>query len=92
MCLGIPAEVKEVKGDIVLVDFGDGVLREVYGGAYEDLKPGDIVIVHAGIIIEKLRPERAEELVKAINEFIEDLETKANQLFEYIESEKGEAK
>ena len=92
MCLGIPAEVKEVKGDIVLVDFGDGVLREVYGGAYEDLKPGDIVIVHAGIIIEKLKPERAEELVRAINEFIEDLEKKANQLFEYIGSGKGGAK
>jgi len=89
MCLGIPAEVKEVKGDIVLVDFGDGVLREVYGGSYEDLKPGDIVVVHAGIVIEKLKPERAEELVKALNEFIEDLETKATRLFEYIGSEEG---
>jgi hydrogenase expression/formation protein HypC len=88
MCLGIPAEVKEVKGDIVLVDFGDGVLREVYGGTYEDLKPSDLVVVHAGIIIEKLKPERAEELVNAINEFIEDLESKAKQLFEYLE--KGE--
>ncbi|BEP18449.1 HypC/HybG/HupF family hydrogenase formation chaperone [Pyrofollis japonicus] len=88
MCLGIPAEVKEVKGDIVLVDFGDGVLREVYGGTYEDLRPGDLVVVHAGVIIEKLKPERAEELVNAINEFIEDLESKAQQLFEYLE--KGE--
>jgi hydrogenase expression/formation protein HypC len=88
MCLGIPAEVKEVKGDIVLVDFGDGVLREVYGGTYEDLKPGDLVVVHAGVIIEKLRPERAEEFVNAINEFIEDLESKAKRFFEYLE--KGE--
>ncbi len=86
MCLGIPAEVKEVRGDIALVDFGDGVLREVVGATYADVKPGDIVIVHAGIIIEKIRPERAEELVSAIEEFIEDLERKVDEILERYEA------
>jgi hydrogenase expression/formation protein HypC len=86
MCLGVPAEVKEVRGDIALVDFGDGVLREVYGATLEDVKPGDIVIVHAGMIIEKLKPERAREMIEAITEFIEDLEKKASTIFEYMEA------
>lgn len=88
MCLGVPAEVKEVKGDIALVDFGDGVLREVFGGSYEDLKPGDLVIVHAGIVIEKLKPARIEEMLGAINEFIADIESKAESFLEkFVERE-----
>ena len=80
MCLGIPAEVKEVKGHIAVVDFGDGVLREVDAGAIEDLKPGDLVIVHAGVIIEKLKGEEAEEIVRNIEEFINVLEKRADEL------------
>jgi len=80
MCLGIPAEVKEVRGNIAVVDFGDGVLREVDAGAIEDLKPGDLVIVHAGVIIERLKGHEAEEIVSNIQEFISDLERKAEEL------------
>jgi hydrogenase expression/formation protein HypC len=90
MCLGVPAEVKEVHGDIAIVDFGDGVLREVYGATYEDVKPGDIVIVHAGMIIEKLKSERAQEMIQTIREFIDDLERKAERIFEYVTAEGGE--
>ena len=86
MCLGVPAEVKEVRGEVVLVDFGDGVLREVYGGTGDEVKPGDVVIVHAGMIIEKLKPDRAREMIEAITEFVEDLERKAEKLFEYLEA------
>ncbi len=85
MCLGIPGEVKEVRPDgIAVVDFGDGVLREVDAGAIEDLKPGDLVIVHAGVIIEKLKPEEAEEIVKNFEEFINELERKAEELKELL--------
>ncbi|NOZ88493.1 MAG: HypC/HybG/HupF family hydrogenase formation chaperone [Crenarchaeota archaeon] len=80
MCLGIPAEVKEVRGHVAVVDFGDGVLREVDAGAIEDLKPGDLVIVHAGVIIERLKGREAEELVRNIQEFIEELERRAEEL------------
>ena len=86
MCLGVPAEVKEVRGEVVLVDFGDGVLREVYGGTVDEVKPGDVVIVHAGMIIEKLKPDRAREMIEAITEFVEDLERKAEKLFDYLEA------
>jgi hydrogenase expression/formation protein HypC len=86
MCLGIPAVVKEVKDGIALVDFGDGVLREVYGGAYEEVKPGDIVVVHAGVIIEKLKEDRINEMVEMLNMFIGDLERKADELAKYFKN------
>jgi len=80
LCLGVPALVKAVRGDVALVDFGDGVEREVLGATYEDVKPGDIVIVHAGVIIEKLKDEKLDELLRMLNEFREDLEKKADEL------------
>ncbi|KSW11635.1 hypothetical protein CF15_02055 [Pyrodictium occultum] len=80
MCLGIPAEVKEVKGNIAVVDFGDGVLREIDAGALEGFKPGDIVIVHAGVAIERLDEDRAREMMRVIEAFISDLERKADEL------------
>jgi len=94
MCLGIPAEVKEVRPDgIAVVDFGDGVLREVDAGAIEDLKPGDLVIVHAGVIIEKLKPEEAERIVKTLEEFINELEKRAEEFEDLLKliEEEGEA-
>ncbi len=87
--------MKEVRPDgIAVVDFGDGVLREVDAGAIEDLKPGDLVIVHAGVIIEKLKPEEAERIVKTLEEFINELEKRAEEfedLLKLIEEEEGEA-
>ncbi|WP_338250913.1 HypC/HybG/HupF family hydrogenase formation chaperone [Pyrodictium abyssi] len=90
MCLGIPAEVKEVKGHIAVVDFGDGVLREIDVGALEDLKPGDLVIVHAGVAIEKIDEERAKEMIQVIEEFISDLERKAEEIEKLLGLEKTE--
>ena len=89
MCLGIPAEVKEIRGHVALVDFGDGVLREVDAGAIGDLKPGDLVVVHAGVIIEKLKPEEAEEITRIIMEFINELEKKADELLKIYELEEA---
>jgi len=79
VCLGIPARVVEVRGEIAVVDFGEGVLREVYAGSIDGIKPGDTVIVHAGMIIDKVKPEEAESLARDIEEFIEELERKAEE-------------
>ena len=89
MCLGIPAEVKEVRGHVALVDFGDGVLLSLDAGAIGDLKPGDLVVVHAGVIIEKLRPEEAEEITRIIMEFINELEKRADDLLKIYELEEA---
>jgi len=68
LCLGVPAEVKEIKEDVMIVDFGNGVLREVYGGTISDVKPGDVVIVHAGIVIEVVKDEKAKKFVELLRD------------------------
>jgi hydrogenase expression/formation protein HypC len=57
MCWGVPAVVKKIFDDNLraLVDYGDGIDREVIiGVSDEDIKVGDVVFVHAGVIISKI--------------------------------------
>ncbi len=72
MCWATPGIVIEVKPEdkIAVVDFG-GVRYEVIVGI-DDVKPGDIVLVHAGLIISKVDPETIKEtmeLMKELEEF-----------------------
>ncbi|RLG54028.1 MAG: HypC/HybG/HupF family hydrogenase formation chaperone [Thermoproteota archaeon] len=72
MCLGIPAKVVEVRGEVGIVEFG-GVRKEV-DASLIDVKPGDYVIVHAGAMISRLSPEEAQETIKLWEEVIRKLE------------------
>ncbi len=80
MCLGVPAQVVELKegGKIAVVDFGGGVLREV-DASFTPVRVGDYVVVHAGTIIATVDPDEAVESIRTWNEIIsmlkaEDLE------------------
>jgi len=70
MCLGIPAEVIEVREEgsvkIARVKMG-GVEREVLL-ALSDVEPGDYVIVHAGVAIEKIDESELKELRDLLRE------------------------
>ncbi len=70
MCLAIPARILEVKDKIALVDFGQGVAREV-NVMLVDVKVGEYVLVHAGYAIEKLNQKAAEESLKTWHEILE---------------------
>jgi hydrogenase expression/formation protein HypC len=70
LCLAIPARVLEVKGDIAMVDFGEGVAREVNVMLVE-AEVGEYVLVHAGYAIEKLNQKAAEESLKTWQEILE---------------------
>jgi len=60
MCIAIPAEVVELKGDNVgVVDYGD--LRQEVQLDLVDVKVGDFVLVHVGFAIQKLSREEALE-------------------------------
>jgi len=72
LCLGIPAKVVEVRGEVGIVEFG-GVRKEV-DASLIDVKPGDYVIVHAGAMISRLSPEEAQETIKLWEEVIRKLE------------------
>ncbi|MGC9010375.1 MAG: HypC/HybG/HupF family hydrogenase formation chaperone [Sulfolobales archaeon] len=64
MCWGVPAVIKRISEDKVyaLVDFGDGVDREVVIGiSDEELREGDLVLVHADVIISKIDERDLEE-------------------------------
>ncbi len=81
MCLGVPARVVKLVGNgIALVDFGDGVLREVDVSVLEDVSVGDYVIVHAGIAIERLKEAEYLKMVKEFEEFLREIDEKAKEL------------
>jgi len=70
MCIAIPLEVQEVKGNIAKVGVGSS-LREVYLDLLDEIKVGDFVLVHAGFAIEKLDRKEAEKTLSLFKE-IED--------------------
>jgi hydrogenase expression/formation protein HypC len=69
MCLGIPAKILEINGDVAKVDFG-GITREV-DLTLVDAKIDDYVIIHAGFAIEKLDEEDARQTLDLFRELLE---------------------
>ena len=67
MCLGIPMQIVEIKGETGVVE-SRGVKREVGLIFVEDVKKGDWVIVHAGFAISKLSQKDAEETLSLLRE------------------------
>ncbi|MCE4622032.1 MAG: HypC/HybG/HupF family hydrogenase formation chaperone [Desulfurococcales archaeon] len=85
MCLGIPGKVVQIKDNgIAVVEFSDGVSIETDANTIEGIRPGDYVIVHAGIIISKLTEEQMEEWARDISDFIKELEEKESELLEML--------
>jgi hydrogenase expression/formation protein HypC len=72
MCIAIPMNVREINGDIGIVE-SQGVRREVGLMLMDDVKVGDWVLIHAGFAISKLNQEEAEETMTLLREaeFIE---------------------
>ncbi|HIP56977.1 MAG TPA: HypC/HybG/HupF family hydrogenase formation chaperone [Ignisphaera aggregans] len=74
MCLGVPAKVIEIRRDgemrIAVVEMG-GITLEVLLTLGEEVKPGDYVIVHAGIAISKIDDAELESILKLWKEVIE---------------------
>lgn len=70
MCYAIPARVIKVEGDCGIVDFGDGVEREVIL-AMVDAKEGDYVLVHAGYAIQVLDEEEALQIIEDYRKMLE---------------------
>lgn len=73
MCWGSLAVVLEISKDglTAKVDYGDGVVREALVGiSGEKVGEGDVVIVHAGVIVSKLTREGLLEHVNLIKELL----------------------
>ncbi len=72
MCLAIPGVVKEIRGNIAVVDYG-GVVKEADISLLSDVRVGDYVIVHVGYAITKLTESEAKESIATWKEALERL-------------------
>jgi hydrogenase expression/formation protein HypC len=70
MCLALPGLVVSVRYEhgqpVALVDF-DGTTREVSTAFVPDAVPGDYVIVHAGVAIQRLDEAAAAETLAMLS-------------------------
>ncbi len=74
MCLGVPGKVVKLLDEgLALVDFG-GIQREVDVSFIPDVKPGEYVVVHAGVAIARMDPQAAEEALKAWRRILEEMD------------------
>ncbi len=55
MCLGVIGRVEEIRDIVVKINIGGTVVEAI--NAIENLTVGDLVIVHAGLAIEKISRE-----------------------------------
>jgi hydrogenase assembly chaperone HypC/HupF len=63
MCLAIPGQIKEIKGQQVEIQYPGEVRKALLGG--ENVKVGDYVLVQMGIVIKTITPEEAKVSLKA---------------------------
>ena len=61
MCVGLSAKVMRVNRGTILVD-ASGAKREVSAELLDDVEPGDLVMVHAGVAIAKITDDDAAEM------------------------------
>ena len=69
LCYAVPGKVIEIDGEVGVVDFGNGVRREVVL-AMVDAKPGDYVLVHAGYAIKVLDEEEAKKTLELYSQIL----------------------
>ena len=68
MCLGIPMQIREIKGNVAKAVLS-GTTRLVYLDVLdEEVQAGDYVIVHAGFAIHKIDEKEAEETLDLFQE------------------------
>jgi hydrogenase expression/formation protein HypC len=67
MCLGIPARVIFIEGEMATVSVG-GVEYPASLQFLPEAVVGDYVIIHAGFAIEKVDLQEAEETIRLIHE------------------------
>lgn len=65
MCLAMPRRVLRLQGDRVQVD-GDGEPLWVAAGGILDLVVGDYVLVHAGLVLDRLSAEEADQIMELL--------------------------
>lgn len=66
MCVALPGLVCAIDGDTALVDFNGNKVKVNLG--LVDARVGDYVLVHAGMAIEVMKKDSAQELLEIFKE------------------------
>jgi hydrogenase expression/formation protein HypC len=67
MCVGLPALVETIENGIAVVN-ATGARRKISVELLEDVKPGDYVMIHAGIAIARITASEAEQTQAVLEE------------------------
>ncbi len=67
MCLSIPAQVLEIKGERATVSVG-GTACTAGLHLVEDVRVGDYILLHSGYAIQKIDPEEAQITLNLLRE------------------------
>lgn len=70
MCLAIPMKVVTIDGSCALVE-QQGVTRNIRIDFVRGVAPGEYVLVHAGIAIERVDADEAAETLRLIQELVD---------------------
>jgi hydrogenase expression/formation protein HypC len=70
MCVAVPLKIREIHGSEADAE-AFGASRKIRVDLVPGIRPGDYVIVHAGIAIAKIRETEAEENLKAIRDVMD---------------------
>ena len=69
MCVAAPGKVTQINGDTAVIDY-NGNKVNAYKGIV-DIKIGDYVLVHAGLIIQVLPEDEAKNMLELFEELSE---------------------
>lgn len=72
MCVGLPALVESIENGMAVVDV-TGAKREISVELLNGIKPGDYVMIHAGLAIARITADEAEETARIMEELYADL-------------------
>lgn len=61
MCVAAPGIIKKIEGNIADVEYSGNIVRAHTG--IIDVKPGDYVLVHAGMVLQKLKEQEALDMI-----------------------------
>ena len=71
MCVALPGKIEKLEDSIATVNFSGNIVRAHTGVV--DVKVGDFVLVHAGLVIQKLDAEEAQNM-QELFEMIKEIE------------------
>lgn len=69
MCVAAPGIIEEINGETAKVNYGGNIVSACAG--LVEVKVGDYVLVHAGMIIQKLDKSEAEKMIELFSELEE---------------------